>query len=145
MVYRVHTHGAHAPPHTLIFSQILFISQAYTHIQHTRHTHRHTRTRIHTQVHHVLEVLNSCSHNGFPVININGEGGGGRNIMGVVLRQHLLVLLSSQRCFQASPNVVEVSGRCWACFCLSMCRFGGLFYKEGSRLFCSAYIYVMYD
>jgi len=61
----------------------------------------------HAQVHRVLDVLTYCSHNGFPVIN-NGESGGGRSIMGIVLRQHLLKLLSTQRCFQASPFATEV-------------------------------------
>jgi len=62
------------------------------------------------QVHRVLGVLSDCSHNGFPVINSSEEGGGGRSIMGVVLRQHLLKLLQSKRCFQASPYVTEVGG-----------------------------------
>ncbi|KAF5829363.1 putative chloride channel protein CLC-d [Dunaliella salina] len=63
------------------------------------------------KVQRVLEVLSSCSHNGFPVINQTGEGRSGRSIMGMVLRQHLLKLLSTKRCFQASPFVTEVSSK----------------------------------
>mmetsp|Transcript_13825 Transcript_13825/g.37368 ORF Transcript_13825/g.37368 Transcript_13825/m.37368 type:complete len:858 (-) Transcript_13825:79-2652(-) len=63
------------------------------------------------KVQRVLEVLNSCSHNGFPVINQTGEGRSGRSIMGMILRQHLLKLLFTKRCFQASPFVTEVSSK----------------------------------
>lgn len=60
------------------------------------------------QVRCLVDMLKSCSHNGFPVICATAEGE--RAIMGVVLRQHLLVLLNTRRAFQPSPFVAEVRG-----------------------------------
>mmetsp|Transcript_23545 Transcript_23545/g.51672 ORF Transcript_23545/g.51672 Transcript_23545/m.51672 type:complete len:861 (+) Transcript_23545:337-2919(+) len=61
------------------------------------------------KVHRIVDVLRGTQHNGFPVIYTNAEGE--RNIMGVVLRQHLLVLLSTPRCLQPSSYIAEVSSR----------------------------------
>ena len=53
-----------------------------------------------------MDVLRSNQHNGFPVTHFNADGEA--YIMGVVLRQHLLVVLASRRACQPSPFVTEV-------------------------------------
>lgn len=83
------------------------------------------------RVDRLVEILRSCGHNGFPVLentavdahassSDNGEGLGTRipdgndargKLLGVALRHHLLVLLRSGRAFQHFPAVTHNSQR----------------------------------
>ncbi len=61
------------------------------------------------QVSHIVQVLKSCNHNGFPVYQTNSVDGD-RSLAGVVLRQHVLLLLTTRNAFQTAPYVTEVRG-----------------------------------
>ncbi|KAI8468319.1 MAG: chloride channel [Monoraphidium minutum] len=59
----------------------------------------------------VVGTLQATRHSAFPVVTGGGGGGDERQIMGVVLRRHLMVVLASGRAFQPSPSVSEASSR----------------------------------
>ncbi|KAJ9530379.1 hypothetical protein QJQ45_000747 [Haematococcus lacustris] len=61
------------------------------------------------QVGHLVAVLKACHHNGFPVMHTATDGNSA--ILGVLLRQHLLLLLSTGRAFQSTPGAGEASSR----------------------------------
>lgn len=53
---------------------------------------------------HVYKTLTSCSHNGFPIINENG------NYVGIILRNQLTVLLKMKAYQQENLDVSEIGG-----------------------------------
>ncbi|MEW5313527.1 MAG: hypothetical protein WDW38_005088 [Sanguina aurantia] len=60
------------------------------------------------RVSHLMSVLRSNSHNGFPVTQLLNDS---PHIVGVITRHQLLVLLGSKRCLQSSAAVADESGR----------------------------------
>ena len=58
----------------------------------------------HFQVSYLVEVLRCCQHNSFPIIYTCPEDGH-CFIMGVLLRQHLLVLLVTRKAMQVRGKV----------------------------------------
>ena len=57
----------------------------------------------------IVDVLKSCNHNGFPVVDIHATDSNGQeqsSLLGVVLRNHLLVVLKKKLSFMNDPNDV---------------------------------------
>eukprot|EP00850_Spirogloea_muscicola_P011972 SM000076S21793 [mRNA] locus=s76:235730:243321:- [translate_table: standard] len=61
------------------------------------------------QVGHLLSVLRSTQHNGFPVVEDLGEGK--TALIGLILRSHLVMLLKSRADFQQTDMVGDTRGR----------------------------------
>ena len=62
------------------------------------------------QVAAILEKLRACGHNGFPVLAASPRGAPSQ-LLGVVLRHHVLVLLRTGRALQHTPAVTHNSQR----------------------------------
>ncbi|KAJ9530837.1 hypothetical protein QJQ45_028717 [Haematococcus lacustris] len=82
---------------------------AFNQVEQVRHKPVLGNTFHSVRVGHLVAVLKACHHNGFPVMHTAADGNSA--ILGVLLRQHLLLLLSTGRAFQSTPGAGEASSR----------------------------------